>query len=181
MSRCAPRSDLLLPIIVPPATLAAADTLSTVAVVGHAGGAQASECTQSGTRTIHFSSRSSRPLAPSRSSLAGATRSSSAAGAFTASEGSSISAFARMAQRIPRSRTESRLGYYRNFERVLGLVEREVALVALCDQDDRWHPDKLQVLRGALESGVTLAYSDMNLIDGEGDLISTTYWTDRRT
>ena len=84
-------------------------------------------------------------------------------------------------ERFALSQTESRLGYYRNFERVLGLVGEEAALVALCDQDDRWHPDKLESLRGALESGVTLAYSDMNLIDGEGNLISPTYWTDRRT
>jgi hypothetical protein len=73
------------------------------------------------------------------------------------------------------------LGYYRNFERVLGLVGQGAALVALCDQDDRWHPDKLESLRAAIESGVTLAYSDMNLIDGDGKLISPTYWTDRRT
>ena len=79
------------------------------------------------------------------------------------------------------SQTEGRLGYYRNFERVLGLVPAEAALVSLCDQDDRWHPNKLESLRAALESGVTLAYSDMNLIDGDGNLISPTYWTDRRT
>ena len=84
-------------------------------------------------------------------------------------------------ERFVLSQTEGRLGYYRNFERVLGLVPAEAALVALCDQDDRWHPDKLESLRGALESGVTLAYSDMNLIDGDGNLISPTYWTDRRT
>ena len=29
------------------------------------------------------------------------------------------------------------------------MVPAEAALVALCDQDDRWHPDKLAVLRGA--------------------------------
>jgi glycosyltransferase involved in cell wall biosynthesis len=79
------------------------------------------------------------------------------------------------------SQTEGRLGYYRNFERVLGLVPAEAALVSLCDQDDRWHPNKLESLRAALESGVTLAYSDMTLIDGDGNLISPTYWTDRRT
>ncbi len=84
-------------------------------------------------------------------------------------------------ERFALSQTESRLGYYRNFERVLGLVGAEAALVALCDQDDRWHPDKLESLRGAIEAGVTLAYSDMNLIDGEGKVISPTYWTDRRT
>ena len=53
------------------------------------------------------------------------------------------------------SQTEGRLGYYRNFERVLGLVPAEAALVSLCDQDDRWHPNKLEPLRAALESGVT--------------------------
>jgi glycosyltransferase involved in cell wall biosynthesis len=79
------------------------------------------------------------------------------------------------------SQTDERLGYYRNFERVLGLVPEEATLVALCDQDDRWHPDKLASLRDAMGPGVTLAYSDMNLVGEDGQLISPTYWTDRRT
>ena len=48
------------------------------------------------------------------------------------------------------SRSERRLGYYRNFERALEMLPPEAELVALCDQDDRWYPEKLEVLRGAL-------------------------------
>lgn len=83
-------------------------------------------------------------------------------------------------ERFVVSQATERAGYYRNFERALGLVPREAELIALCDQDDRWHPDKLGVLRDAIEAGVTLAYSDMNLIDADGRLLSPTYWTERR-
>ena len=79
------------------------------------------------------------------------------------------------------SQPDERLGYYRNFERVLGLVPEEAELVALCDQDDRWHQDKLEALREAAGPEVTLAYSDMNLVDEDGKLLSPTYWTERRT
>jgi glycosyltransferase involved in cell wall biosynthesis len=84
-------------------------------------------------------------------------------------------------ERFVLSQSDKRLGYYRNFERALGLVRREADLVALCDQDDYWHPDKLRTLRDAIEPGVSLAYSDMNLVDSRGELVSTTYWTERRT
>jgi glycosyltransferase involved in cell wall biosynthesis len=79
------------------------------------------------------------------------------------------------------SQSDKRLGYYRNFERVLGLVPQEAELVALCDQDDHWHQDKLEALREAAGPEVTLAYCDMNLVDEDGNLISPTYWTERRT
>ncbi len=38
---------------------------------------------------------------------------------------------------------DDNLGFYLNFERLLALVPDDVAWVALSDQDDRWHPDKL--------------------------------------
>ena len=38
---------------------------------------------------------------------------------------------------------DDNLGFYLNFERLLALVPEDVAWVALSDQDDRWHPDKL--------------------------------------
>ena len=41
------------------------------------------------------------------------------------------------------SRAERRVGFYRSFERALGMVPADAALVALCDQDDRWYPEKL--------------------------------------
>jgi glycosyltransferase involved in cell wall biosynthesis len=77
------------------------------------------------------------------------------------------------------SRAPRNLGYYRNFERVLGLVPREARLVALCDHDDRWHPDKLSVLRRSLGSA-QLVYSDQRLIDRDGRVLRETLWKGRR-
>jgi glycosyltransferase involved in cell wall biosynthesis len=73
------------------------------------------------------------------------------------------------------------LGFYRNFERALGLVGPDARLVAFCDQDDRWRPEKLATLRAAvLLPGVTLAYSDMRIVTANGTVVSDTYWTARR-
>ena len=48
------------------------------------------------------------------------------------------------------SRSPRRLGFYRNFERALSLAPRRARrYVALADQDDAWHPDKLETLLGA--------------------------------
>ena len=71
-------------------------------------------------------------------------------------------------------------GVYRNYERALELVPAEAEFVALCDQDDEWHPDKLQALRDALGTDAQLAYSDMRIVRANGKEISDTYWTERR-
>jgi glycosyltransferase involved in cell wall biosynthesis len=79
------------------------------------------------------------------------------------------------------SRSRKRLGYYRNFERALRLVPEDAEYVAFCDQDDVWHPDKLQTLLHALKApDVLLAYSDMNIVSEDGELLAPSYWTDRR-
>jgi glycosyltransferase involved in cell wall biosynthesis len=72
-----------------------------------------------------------------------------------------------------------RLGFYRNFERALRLAPAGAELVALCDQDDRWHPDKLAVLRAALGSA-QLVYSDQRLVDAGGRVLRDTLWHGRR-
>jgi WsaF, C-terminal domain/WsaF, N-terminal domain/Glycosyl transferase family 2 len=77
------------------------------------------------------------------------------------------------------SRSERRLGFYRNFERALALVPREAALVALSDQDDSWHPDKLATLLTELDRA-QLVYSDARLVTRSGETISDTYWSHRR-
>jgi hypothetical protein len=77
------------------------------------------------------------------------------------------------------SRAPRHLGYYRNFERALGLVPREAHLVALCDHDDRWYPEKLEVLRRAL-GGAQLVYSDQRLVDANGGVLRETFWDGRR-
>jgi glycosyltransferase involved in cell wall biosynthesis len=72
--------------------------------------------------------------------------------------------------------SEVRRGFYGNFERALALAPAEAGYLALADQDDRWHPDKLQVLVGELERGALLAYSDTRVVDESGRVLSDTYW-----
>jgi glycosyltransferase involved in cell wall biosynthesis len=81
--------------------------------------------------------------------------------------------------RFTLSRAEENLGFYRNFERALELVPPEAELVALCDQDDRWDPDKLATLRAALGQAM-LVYSDQRLVDRSGRLLRDTMWQGRR-
>jgi hypothetical protein len=76
-------------------------------------------------------------------------------------------------------RGNQRLGFYRNFERALLMVPPEAGLVALSDQDDFWHPEKLATLRGEISDGVSLAYSDMRVVRPDGEVVSGTYWTSR--
>jgi glycosyltransferase involved in cell wall biosynthesis len=82
-------------------------------------------------------------------------------------------------QRFAVSRSEQRLGFYRNFERALELAPAQAELIALCDQDDRWHPDKLATLRAAL-GGATLVYSDQRLVESNGSVLRDTLWQGRR-
>jgi hypothetical protein len=84
-------------------------------------------------------------------------------------------------ERDPRfvlSRSPRRLGFYANFERALALAPRDAAYVAMADQDDRWHPDKLHTLLDALD-GAQLVYSDARIVTPAGQLVSDTYWADR--
>src|SRR5215211_5675391 len=82
-------------------------------------------------------------------------------------------------ERFVVSRSERRLGFYRNFERALRLAPREAGLLALCDQDDRWRPEKLATLRAAI-GGAMLAYSDQRLVDAGGRVLRETMWRGRR-
>jgi glycosyltransferase involved in cell wall biosynthesis len=77
------------------------------------------------------------------------------------------------------SRGERRTGFYGNFERALLQAPAEADLLALCDQDDIWHPDKLAVLRAAL-GDAQLVYSDQRLVDDDGRVLRPTLWNGRR-
>jgi glycosyltransferase involved in cell wall biosynthesis len=77
------------------------------------------------------------------------------------------------------SRSDRRLGFYRNFERALRLAPASAELLALCDQDDRWHPDKLATLRASLGAAV-MVYSDQRLVDATGRVLRDTMWRGRR-
>ena len=52
--------------------------------------------------------------------------------------------------------------------------------MALSDQDDVWHADKLETLLGAFHSErVQLAYADMAIVSADGEPLAPSYWTDR--
>jgi GT2 family glycosyltransferase len=72
-----------------------------------------------------------------------------------------------------------RLGFYGNYERVLSAVPPEADFVALADQDDRWYPEKVEILLERLGKR-DLVYGDMRIVREDGTLISDTYWTRRR-
>lgn len=63
----------------------------------------------------------------------------------------------------------------RNF----GVANSKSALIALLDQDDRWYPHHLEVLRGAFQDhkGMPLgwAYSDFDDIDSDGMMVARMY------
>lgn len=72
---------------------------------------------------------------------------------------------------------DQRIGFYRNFERALGAVPAEAGYVALCDQDDRWHADKLASLVAALGPDDVLAHSDARVVDAaDGRVVAETFW-----
>jgi glycosyltransferase involved in cell wall biosynthesis len=77
------------------------------------------------------------------------------------------------------SRGPGRLGFYRNFERALSMAPPDADFVTLCDQDDRWHPDKLERLLGAI-GDAQLAYSDSRIVSPEGEMVRPSFWTERR-
>jgi glycosyltransferase involved in cell wall biosynthesis len=69
---------------------------------------------------------------------------------------------------------ETRLGYASNLERLLGRAKGD--LIFPCDQDDLWHPDKIEVLTGVMaqrpEAGAAIA--DSALIDDRGRAVGGT-------
>lgn len=77
------------------------------------------------------------------------------------------------------SRSPDRLGFYRNFERALSMAPAESDFVTLCDQDDRWHADKLERLLEAI-GDAQLVYSDSRIVSPSGELVRPSFWTERR-
>jgi hypothetical protein len=78
-------------------------------------------------------------------------------------------------------RNSKNIGHYYNFEAALQKVPEEVDYVAYCDQDDEWYPDKIcKSLAGFTSEKDLLVYCDMNIVDPEGNVITNTFWTNRR-
>ena len=83
-------------------------------------------------------------------------------------------------ERFVLAANEGRLGFYNNFERALAMVPTDADFVTLCDQDDRWHPGKLERLLERMGEGVELAYSDARVVDEGGVVVHPSYWMERR-
>lgn len=68
----------------------------------------------------------------------------------------------------------SRMGSTRNFDQAIGMARGE--FIALCDQDDRWLPNKLERLSQCLMENPFLGgvFSDAELIDGDGRRVGKT-------
>jgi glycosyltransferase involved in cell wall biosynthesis len=77
-------------------------------------------------------------------------------------------------------RNETRLGFYRNFEKCLSRVPAQAQFIALADQDDCWHVDKLAALGAEFDEETTLVYSDMNIVGLDGRQWAGSFWTERR-
>lgn len=64
---------------------------------------------------------------------------------------------------------QKNLGYNKNFERALGLCRSE--LIAICDQDDIWHPEKLE-RQVRLIGNHALVYHDSEFVDADGQTMN---------
>jgi hypothetical protein len=82
-------------------------------------------------------------------------------------------------ERFLLSRAPRRLGFYRNFERALSLAPAGARYVAMADQDDAWHADKLATLVAEI-GDARLIYSDARIIAADGRRVADTYWGLRR-
>ena len=81
--------------------------------------------------------------------------------------------------RFALSPSPRRLHFYHNFERALALAPAAAEYVALADQDDSWHPDKLETLLKEI-GDAKLIYSDARIVTRDGEIVSDTYWSERR-
>ncbi|RZM79291.1 glycosyltransferase family 2 protein [Leptolyngbya iicbica] len=71
------------------------------------------------------------------------------------------------------------LGAYHNFESGIEYFSDrpEITHLAFSDQDDIWHPEKLETLLREIESqDALLAHSDLELIDSQGQLLHSSVW-----
>ena len=76
--------------------------------------------------------------------------------------------------------SRARLNFYDNFQNALNRVPADADFVALCDQDDVWRADKIETLLAAFQDGQQLVFSDARVVDGDGAVLSETFWDTRR-
>jgi glycosyltransferase involved in cell wall biosynthesis len=72
---------------------------------------------------------------------------------------------------------QQRLGSTKNFEKAIGLCSGD--LIALCDQDDVWRPEKLATVERKFEDDpdLGLVFTNADLIDDKSVLLANDAWT----
>ena len=75
---------------------------------------------------------------------------------------------------------ETNLGFYRNFEMALKRVPDNSEYVAMADQDDNWYPEKIERCVERFDPETQLVYSDMRIVTDDGEVLSDTYWVNRK-
>lgn len=55
----------------------------------------------------------------------------------------------------------------------------DAEFVALCDQDDRWNANKLEILLETFDQDTQLVYSDARIVRSDGRVLSRTFWKGR--
>jgi len=85
-------------------------------------------------------------------------------------------------QRFILFENQKNLGFYHNFEQTLRHIPNAAQFIAFADQDDNWYPDKLSILYNSIiqDPTIKLVYSDMRIIGRKGEIISETYWQNRK-
>lgn len=74
----------------------------------------------------------------------------------------------------------ARLNFYDNFQNALSRVPADADFIALCDQDDVWHPDKIETLLAAFRDDHQLVFSDARVVDEDELVLSETFWSKRQ-
>src|SRR5205085_10383217 len=70
--------------------------------------------------------------------------------------------------RLVRHFNSTNIGYVKNFEQAISLCTGE--FIALCDQDDMWRPDKIELLVQNSEDSL-LIFADSALIDQDDEYL----------
>lgn len=93
----------------------------------------------------------------------------------------SILADVRFERRFALMQGAERRGAVGNFSSALAAMPGDCALIAFCDQDDEWVPEKLAAMVAEFaDTRVMAVHSDLSLIDREGKLLSESCWTIER-
>lgn len=87
-----------------------------------------------------------------------------------------LSAYAQKNPTLKVFQNSRNLGYIKNFAKAISLCKTD--FVALSDQDDIWHPEKLARCVGALQQnpGAGLCYHNTGLVDTDDRPIDLTLW-----